>query len=49
MRGDSSALFCPKCRNRMLWNGATYRCIACDFSVAPKLAKKKGKRPPPKK
>jgi predicted RNA-binding Zn-ribbon protein involved in translation (DUF1610 family) len=43
--GDSSAFLCPKCRNRMLWNGMTYRCIACDHSVAPKDAKKKGKRP----
>ncbi|HEX7898022.1 MAG TPA: hypothetical protein VF950_09705 [Planctomycetota bacterium] len=46
MARESTTSLCPRCHNKLIWNGTTYRCIACDFMIVPKLPKKKQ---PPRK
>lgn len=52
MARESTTYLCPKCHCKLLWDGQVYRCISCDFRLAPKSVGsgiKSRKRPDPRK
>jgi len=51
MAGESTTYLCPKCKCKLLWDGQVYRCISCDFRLAPKSGSgtRSRKRPDPRK